>query len=1003
MSTDDCKFCNRIGLSFLPTRIAYVPGEPAHKPGSLPVSAYMPTAPMQQGKYVLRLISEGYVYLLDERAGGVWRCFAATASGLFRELMLDTAPKEQPAFHCAREGHTTVAALISIPRASEVGKVWLCYSRCWLTASARRKLKTDTALRSKLMIGFDAKQIVQGDDMPAGSGLRVRSGSELAALLGEYASSAQDFAATDIRYASHTTRAALDRHAQADAVVERMHANSPGNAIVLCLPDSIGIVQDINHWRNLKAGELAGHLADAAKLRERIIGDLILGLEAAMRQQGQGTLWDERYAPKVNLRAVHDDKNAHTRKLAEIEARILRASEDWCHWTASEYFQLAWQLYDGADPRQGKAVGASMERDFTHCVFGSGATPGEQKWWEAALGADPSDPRHALWLAFTAADKDLVAFLKGDAARPLDLDKGVDLVKQSKELTEKLREWHQSRAATGLMRGIQAESGLLASTLAAQLSLLARTRPEAALVAGQRLRLVIASRMEQVVTPHIQHIRLRQMVVQMHEAVWGPPKPRISTVVQEARALRIVQGLDGAWLGNAFSSARAVALEVWLPEEAVRLGSVPALPATAVQAALPRPALNPWQGLTEYLKHSRSLGQGVLGLGAALQISNLATNLIQLDRALKGNAAQRDDIITQSLYGVASGALGVMAVSAEVLAGASAARVVPAVASTTAARLLTAAGWITLWGGLLGAISAAVDGVQSARKAFSLGQDGDPDAATSYNRASQAAVVTTISSGALTVIAAGTLLAKAGATGAAASAVIGAASFLGMGATIPVLGWLVLVIGATTAGIYLGYRAATEEDTPLEKWLSRCYWRNEAEYESTARQKFRTLQDEMAEFQIALYGIRVTLNWNDRIGKDEIEVNVVMPGYSRTASEYAFMLELCGPGKRRTIVDRQTSAFSADPDLQPLPPEQRYFSAPPPESSIPMEEILEVSSPFTLKIEEGAAIYAGKLRVNEAFYNSARLKFEYWPDPANRPELRITPVPGGVNYAEARD
>jgi hypothetical protein len=160
----------------------------------------------------------------------------------------------------------------------------------------------------------------------------------------------------------------------------------------------------------------------------------------------------------------------------------------------------------------------------------------------------------------------------------------------------------------------------------------------------------------------------------------------------------------------------------------------------------------------------------------------------------------------------------------------------------------------------------------------------------------------------------------------------------------------------------------------------------------------------MSEFQQALYGINVSLFWNDRLGKDEVEVSVIMPGFRSAASSYAFSLQLLGPGKRQTIVTRQTSAFSSDPDLKPQPPAQHYMSATPPgQKIIPMDEILQFSEPFSLKLEKGIATYAGKLRVNEDFYDRARLKFEYWPDATNHPDLRMIPVPGGANYADARD
>lgn len=130
----------------------------------------------------------------------------------------------------------------------------------------------------------------------------------------------------------------------------------------------------------------------------------------------------------------------------------------------------------------------------------------------------------------------------------------------------------------------------------------------------------------------------------------------------------------------------------------------------------------------------------------------------------------------------------------------------------------------------------------------------------------------------------------------------------------------------------------------------------------------------------------------------------VMPGFRSAVSSYALSLLLLGPGRRQTVVTRQNSAFSEGPDLKPQPPTQAYFSAVPPgQKLIPMDEVLQFSEPFTLALENGVATYAGKLKVSEDFYNRARLNFEYWPDPANHPDLRMIPVPGGANYADARD
>lgn len=68
-----------------------------------------------------------------------------------------------------------------------------------------------------------------------------------------------------------------------------------------------------------------------------------------------------------------------------------------------------------------------------------------------------------------------------------------------------------------------------------------------------------------------------------------------------------------------------------------------------------------------------------------------------------------------------------------------------------------------------------------------------------------------------------------------------------------------------------------------------------------------------------------------------------------------------------------------------------------------MSNVLEFSEPFAFTLQGGTAIFRGKVRVNEDYFNSAKLKFEYWPDATNMPDLKMIPVPGGANFAEASD
>lgn len=1009
-TSKDCPFCDRVGLSLLPLRLAYVAQAPVSLPTGLTSQSRLPALPVKDGNYALRVISTGFVYVYEERAGGIWRCYGATPTGHMRELPLESAPRETPAFLCGREGHSDVASLINIPNAKQAGTVWVGYSRVWLTKSVRKALKADASLRKLVMVELDASSVVQSGPVLPESGMRVSAGPEIAKLAAEFSETAEAFAQTEVLYAKNTSTGAVPRIGQAGALVQRMQANSPGNAIVLALPDPVGIVQDISHWRNLRAGELAQYQGEAKQLRSRIVGDLILGIKKGMSTPEQAKVWAKRYAPKVNIVAVEKDKSEHDRKVKQFESNILKASHDWCAWVAAPAYKRVWKLYDGMDPTDGKICGAAMECDYAKCVFGSGATPQEQLWWKEWLNADPSGEHNALWLAMAAGDKDLVAYLVGDVSKPLEAglgksDKGVDVVAKSKEAREKFLEWLKERKAKGLGRPAQEASGLIANTAASQLQLVAKTQPDRALVAGQRMRVLIATRMDVNVTPRAHVVTLQQFVVQLHETVWGPPTAQLSTRVLEARKLKIAQTVGGAWFGSSFSSTQTVMMDIWLPDSAVKLGVPPpkALPSPQVPAALPGPPLNGWKGLTEYLKSQKNLSGGLLGMGAALQLCNLSATLIQLDRAMKGNATNRSDQITETLYGVLSGSLGVMALTVEITAGVMTKRVAErAVTEAVKKAIGTRAAALTLGGGFLGVASAGVDAYQAWSKAQGLRAEGDMDAATSYTQAAFASGGAMVVGGVMATIAAGATLSAVGASGAAATAVIAAGSFL---SAIPVFGWLILLVGAIAVGVFLAYRASTQEDTALEKWLSRCCWRNDAAYVNTSRVKYVSLKEEMAEFQMAMYGLSVTLNWTDKmVGKDEVEVVVVAPGYGK-ASELAFMLELQAKnGKKNMVVHRSTSSFSEDADLKPQPPAQHFMSAPTPgHRSVPLSEVVEVTESFSLLLKDGVALLSGRVRANEFYFSGAKLKLEYWPDPIQSPELRMNPVPGGDNFILVAD
>jgi hypothetical protein len=994
---NECKYCNRSGLPILPLRLAYVPG--GMDGMGLDRSTKL-VFPMEQGKYMSRIITSGYVYTLDMRAGGFWRCFAATTSGHFREYPVDERPSTQPTFQCARDGHSDVASIITVENAKDAGEVWIGYSHVWWSKAVRKTLKGDAKKRGALMTQIDAKKLVTGGAVDPTAGYRCTDSAMLDKHVAEYGA----FPIVSKIYASNTTHPAVERSGQAGALIERMHAISPGNAIVLPLGDAVGNLEDTNHWRNLKAGELAKFLAAETRSEKYIIGGIVKGLEKSLEDKGQGKEWKDRYAQHLDMHALDRDLATHNNTVKRNETKILAASNDWLGWVKSVFFTAAWKVYDGDDKQYGKALGHDLETDFAHAVFGSGATKKEQAWWDHILSQAPSDPDNPLWLAFAAGDKDVVTYLKGDSSKTGDVgktDKGTDILKNTKEGMEEFEEWLHKRHAGHLVRTVSEEAGMIGNTISSQLSRLATAAPAQALVIGTRVRVVVASRLDAIIRPHSWQGTTTELIEIMHETVWGPPTATVSKTIREAQRLKIVQSMDGAYLGGHFTSAKVVTIESWLPDEAARLPAAAvraALPGPGAVLALPRPALNPWESMLDFMKGKTG---GIVLLGGVLQIVNLSGAIVQLNTALKGNAKDRDDSIHEAIFGITSGVLGVMGVTAEVSANVIKGRIVASIARTAEIKLLTASAWLGLAGGLLASGSAAAEGVQAFVKFWGLARDGDLDAAASYGVAGSLFVVSAISGAAVSIIGAASALSAAGATGAVATTIMTTA--ITLVGWIPVWGWIAIGIAAVIAGIYLLYQGATKEDTPLEKWLSRCCYRDQTSYFwEKSIPKFANLKEELMEFQQAIYGLTISLKWNDSLlGKDEIEFEVIMPGYTPKASEYAYLLQLDGP-KWHTEVSRHASAFSTDKDLQPRE-EKLYFSAiKPGTKSIPTDQVLEFPEPMQFHLENGVGTVRGKVLANETYYNHARLKFEYWPNAAQNPELKMTPGPSG-NYLDAAD
>ncbi|MGO4332840.1 hypothetical protein [Cupriavidus sp. M-11] len=71
------------------------------------------------------------------------------------------------------------------------------------------------------------------------------------------------------------------------------------------------------------------------------------------------------------------------------------------------------------------------------------------------------------------------------------------------------------------------------------------------------------------------------------------------------------------------------------------------------------------------------------------------------------------------------------------------------------------------------------------------------------------------------------------------------------------VGWLILAAVATVGVTYFSIQAAMARFQPDEVWLAHSFWS-----QGDARYRFKTLEDELAAFHGAIYGVRVVADWD---------------------------------------------------------------------------------------------------------------------------------------------
>lgn len=130
----DCKFCGKEGLLILPVRCSTLPKDA--KAPSLPgnVGAHVRDIPIAQSTYTLRTARVGYLYVLVNRKEALtWQCYISTATGYWSQFAADAPPLAPPEFSCRPDTHGINASMVAILQAEDVQTAYFLFTPSPLT------------------------------------------------------------------------------------------------------------------------------------------------------------------------------------------------------------------------------------------------------------------------------------------------------------------------------------------------------------------------------------------------------------------------------------------------------------------------------------------------------------------------------------------------------------------------------------------------------------------------------------------------------------------------------------------------------------------------------------------------------------------------------------------------------------------------------------------------------------------------------------------------------
>ena len=263
---EDCPF-HRIGLPIMPLRYAVLKNESAipalDADLSIPQLNERPLG--DSARYGVRLLRPGYLYVYDE-ARSELKGYYVNENATLYNFDLDKPVQDcDRAFTCTMD-HEAKASLLTIPNAKKATYVWLAYSDVQWTKDVCKahKGKKGAEMRERHMFKFDVQAWLSNKKHPQAKSIKTL----------------KDTAAD---YVVHRKRD-LDPYGKqqllgwstigyydvkgwmGEMIENAAEAFSPGNGLMLALPDTTGIMQDLARLMRIRFDEFVSNVEDKRPL-----------------------------------------------------------------------------------------------------------------------------------------------------------------------------------------------------------------------------------------------------------------------------------------------------------------------------------------------------------------------------------------------------------------------------------------------------------------------------------------------------------------------------------------------------------------------------------------------------------------------------------------------------------------------------------------------------------------------------------------------------------------